>query len=137
MKFDPYRLTSGVGRGGGERGLDAGSRSRVPVRVRRSKPYGNLGAQLYDYDTFTRPPKYKYLCYLHTQYQLIGLFACICSSSRNRNLLTRNMRVFEQSRKKDQHSTGNGKMLLQLGIQCNKHRTDWFGATIVRDSKPV
>ena len=54
-------ITSGVGRGG-ERGLDAGSRSRVPVRVRRSKPYGNLGAKLYDYDTFTRPPKYKYLC---------------------------------------------------------------------------
>ena len=45
--------------------------------------------------------------------------------------------VREQSREKDQHSTGNGKMLLQLGIQCNKHRTDCFGATIVRDSKHV
>ena len=44
----------------------------------------------------------------------------------------------EQSGKKDQHSTGNDKMLLQLGIiQCNKHRTDCFGKTIVRDSKPV
>ena len=39
--------SSGVGRGG-ERGLDAGSSSRVPVRVRiyfpvsrRSKPYGH------------------------------------------------------------------------------------------------
>ena len=40
----------------------AGSRSRVQVRVRRSKPYGNSGAKLYDYDTFTRPPKYSYLC---------------------------------------------------------------------------
>ena len=35
--------------------------------------------------------------------------------------------VFEQSRNKDQHSTGNGKVLLQLGIQCKQH--------IVRDSK--
>ena len=37
---------------------------RVQVRVRRSKPYGNSGAKLYDYDTFTRPPKYSYLCYI-------------------------------------------------------------------------
>ena len=61
--------TSGVVRGGGGKGPGCGfkfagsSRSRVPVRVRRSKPYGNLGAKLYDYDTFTRPPKYKYQCY--------------------------------------------------------------------------
>ena len=32
------------------------------VRVRRSKPCGNSGAKLYDYDAFSRPPKYSYLC---------------------------------------------------------------------------
>ena len=58
--------TSGVGRG------RKGAWMRVQVRgfkiagsrrrVRRSKSYGNSGAKLYDYDVFSRPPKYKYLC---------------------------------------------------------------------------
>ena len=57
----------GEGKGPGCGFKFAGSRSRVPVRVLRSKPYGNSGAILYDYDTFTRPPKYKYLCLQMTQ----------------------------------------------------------------------
>ena len=52
----------GEGKGPGCGLKFAGSRSRVPVRVQRSKPYGNSGAILYDYDAFSRPPKYKYLC---------------------------------------------------------------------------
>ena len=52
----------GEGKGPGCGFKFAGSSSRVPVRVRRSKPYGNSGAKLYDYDAFIRPPKYKYLC---------------------------------------------------------------------------
>ena len=58
----------GGGKGPGCGFKFAGSRSRVPVRVRRSKPYGNLGVKLYDYDTFTRPPKYKYLCLYSLEY---------------------------------------------------------------------
>ena len=58
----------GEGKGPGCGFKFAGSRSRVPVRILRSKPYGNSGANLYDYDTFTRPPKYKYLCPYSTVY---------------------------------------------------------------------
>ena len=52
----------GGGKGPGCGFKFAGSRSRVLVRVRRSKSYGNLGVKLYDYGVFIRPPKYIYLC---------------------------------------------------------------------------
>ena len=40
------------------------------LRVRRSKPYGNSGAKLYDYDAFIRPPKYSYLCLRCSDFRL-------------------------------------------------------------------
>ena len=70
----------GEGKGPGCGFKFAGSRSRVPVRVRRSKPYGNLGAKLYDYDTLTRPPKYKYLC-LPPYIGCYSLHLCLCTYS--------------------------------------------------------
>ena len=51
----------GGGKGPGCGFKFAGSSSRVLVRVRRSKSYGNLGVKLYDYGVFSRPPKYIYL----------------------------------------------------------------------------
>ena len=68
----------GGGKGPGCGFKFAGSSSRVPVRVRRSKPYGNLGVKLYDYDTFTRPPKYKYLCH-----QLLQEYKQTCKAELN------------------------------------------------------
>ena len=75
-KYNVLVALVGEGKGPGCGFKFAGSRSRVQVRVRRSKPYGNSGAKLYDYDTFTRPPKYSYLCSVLSCALLVIMYLC-------------------------------------------------------------